>query len=315
MRKMLHIIFPYICIIFILCVAIYYVMFYIENPEQTNVSQKQTEQIESQADASSTEPQVQNTEDSNVLPSESPTNELSQEEDATSDTELSVEATTPPMNREALRLLPAGTIIDIKEVGATIMENCFYHEDINNEIKLRIVGNSYKDNCTVPFEDLNYVRILYYGFDEETHIGELIVNTAIAEDIVSIFAELYESKYPIERMVLIDEYKADDNVSMAANNTSSFNFRPVPGSTHLSKHALGLAIDVNPLYNPYVQYNENETIILPKEGTAYVDRTLDCPYYINEDDLCYQAFIKRGFTWGGFWETEPDYQHFQKTLE
>jgi len=116
-------------------------------------------------------------------------------------------------------------------------------------------------------------------------------------------------------MVLVDEYNADDNTSMAANNTSSFNFRLVPGSTHLSKHALGLAIDINPLYNPYIQYNENETIILPEEGIPYADRTLNCPYYINEDDLCYQAFTKLGFTWGGFWKTDPDYQHFQKTLD
>jgi hypothetical protein len=156
---------------------------------------------------------------------------------------------------------------------------------------------------------------LYYGFDEKTHIGELIVNKGIASDIVDIFRELYEKKYPIEQMVLVDEYDADDNTSMAANNTSSFNYRPVPGSTHLSKHALGLAIDINPLYNPYIQYTKKDTVILPLEGSKYADRTLDCPYYINKNDLCYKAFTKRGFTWGGFWKTEPDYQHFQKTLE
>ncbi|QHQ63643.1 M15 family peptidase [Anaerocolumna sedimenticola] len=194
------------------------------------------------------------------------------------------------------------------------MNNCFYSEKIKDDIKKRIMGKSYKEDCTVPFEELRYVRVLYYGFDKKTHIGELIVNKAIASDIVAIFTELYENKYPIEQMVLVDEYEADDNASMAANNTSSFNYRVVPGSNHLSKHALGLAIDINPLYNPYIQYTEEGTIILPEEGSKYADRTLDCPYYINEDDLCYKAFTKRGFTWGGFWETEPDFQHFQKSF-
>lgn len=222
---------------------------------------------------------------------------------------------TLPMSKKSLRTVSAGTVIDIKKPGDLIMDNCFYYEKIKADIKKRIVGKSYKKDCTVPFEDLRYVRVLYYGFDEKTHIGELIVNKGIASDIVDIFLELYEKKYPIEQMVLVDEYDADDNTSMAANNTSSFNYRPVPGSTHLSKHALGLAIDINPLYNPYIQYTKKGTVILPEEGSKYADRTLDCPYYINKKDLCYKAFTERGFTWGGFWKTEPDYQHFQKTLE
>ncbi len=223
-------------------------------------------------------------------------------------------ASTAPMTQKALRKLAAGTILDITEPGDIIMNNCFYFEEIKEDIKIRIQGKSYKEDCTVPFEDLRYIRVLYYGFDEETHIGELIVNKAIAADIVDIFAELYEKQYPIESMVLVDEFDADDNTSMAADNTSSFNYRCVPGSTHLSKHALGLAIDINPLYNPYIQYTKNGTTVLPVEGTDYADRTLDNPYYIDENDLCYQAFTKRGFTWGGFWKDEPDYQHFQKTI-
>lgn len=229
--------------------------------------------------------------------------------------DLSKETSAVPMTRKSMRQLSAGTIIHINESGDTILKNSFYYEEIKDDIKERITGKSYKKDCTVPYEELRYVRVLYYGFDKETHIGELIVNKAIASDIIDIFAELYDKQYPIEQMVLVDEYDADDNTSMAADNTSSFNYRAVPGSTHLSKHALGLAIDINPLYNPYIQYNKDETVILPVEGTKYADRTLDCPYYINEDDLCYQAFTKRGFTWGGFWKTEPDYQHFQKTLD
>lgn len=226
-----------------------------------------------------------------------------------------IETFSSPMTVKELDKLPSGTIIDIEGTGDTIMESCFYFEEINEDIKFRINGKSYKEDCTTPYEDLRYVRVLYFGFDKETHIGELIVNKAIASDIINIFKELYQEEYPIEQMVLVDDFNADDNASIAANNTSSFNYRSVPGSTHLSRHALGLAIDINPLYNPYVRYTDKGTTILPAEGTKYADRTLDCPYYINENDLCYQAFTKRGFTWGGFWKTEQDYQHFQITLD
>ncbi len=191
----------------------------------------------------------------------------------------------------------------------------FNYEEISEEIKARILGKSYPRDCEVPFEDLRYVNVLYWGFDGESHQGELIVNKAIAEDIVEIFKELYELKYPIERMVLIDEYDAVDNDSMAANNTSSFNYRKIDGSDNLSLHSYGLAIDINPLYNPYVRQSGEEKIILPENGAEYADRALDCDYYIEEGDACYNAFIQRGFTWGGEWKTKKDYQHFQKKIE
>lgn len=221
---------------------------------------------------------------------------------------------TNVLNRKDLRKLPAGTIIDITKVVDEPLDTAFYYEKIKDNIKTRINGKSYGEDCTVPYIDLRYVRVLHYGFDNEIHIGELIVNKSIAADIVDIFKELYIAKYPIEQILLVDEFDADDDASMAANNTSSFNFRFIAGSTSLSKHALGLAIDINPLYNPYVQSTEEGTSVSPKEGIAYADRSLDCSYYITKKDLCYQAFIKRGFTWGGSWRNK-DYQHFQKTIK
>lgn len=190
----------------------------------------------------------------------------------------------------------------------------FYHKEITQEIKDRIVGKSYGEDCEIPFEELRYVKVLYYGFDDATHEGELIVNKAIAEDIVEIFEELYEIKYPIEQMVLVDEYDADDNASMEANNTSAFNFRKVDGTNRLSQHSYGLAIDINPFYNPYVREIDGKTVILPTGAEEYADRSLDCNYYIRKDDAIYQAFVSRGFTWGGDWNTLKDYQHFQMKL-
>ena len=190
----------------------------------------------------------------------------------------------------------------------------FYYEELSKEIKERINGKSYGENCDVPYEELRYVKVLHWGFDGETHIGEMIVNKAIAEDVIEIFKELYEAKYPIERMVLVDEYDADDNTSMAANNSSAFNYRVIEGTKRISLHSYGMAIDINPLYNPYVHTVDGERVVTPLEGAKYEDRSLDCPYYIHAGDVCYEAFIKRGFTWGGNWKSNKDYQHFQKEL-
>lgn len=202
---------------------------------------------------------------------------------------------------------------DSMQANGQNLSDKFYYEEIPEDVKKRITGKSYGKNCDVPYEELRYVRVLYWGFDEETHDGELIVNKAIAEDITDIFKELYEKKYPIERMVLVDEYDADDNTSMAADNTSAFNYRRVDGTDHLSLHSYGQAIDINPLYNPYVRGTQDKKIITPVNGAKYADRSLDCPYYIKKGDICYETFIKHGFTWGGEWKSQKDYQHFQKT--
>jgi hypothetical protein len=194
-------------------------------------------------------------------------------------------------------------------------QQLFYYEEITEDIKTRIDGKSYGETCTIPYEELRYVKVLHWGFDGLTYSGELIVNKSIAEDIVEIFKELYEQEYPIERMVLVDEYDADDNTSMAANNSSAFNYRVIDGTDRISNHSYGLAIDINPRYNPYVRTVDGKTVVTPVNGIEYEDRSLDCPYYIDEEDPCYTAFTERGFTWGGEWKNQKDYQHFQKALE
>ncbi|MDF2544693.1 MAG: putative secreted protein [Herbinix sp.] len=217
--------------------------------------------------------------------------------------------------KEILRTYPSGTMINTKDCKPEWLLHQFYAEEITQEIKDRITGKSYGDTCDIPYSDLKYLRLLYTGFDGNTHIGELIVATSIAQDILDIFYEFYEAQYPIERMVLVDEYNADDNASMTDNNTSSFNYRPVDGTSRLSLHSYGLAIDINPRYNPYVREIDGKTVITPENGITYADRSLDEPYYISRDDICCQAFLKRGFTWGGDWVTMKDYQHFQKAKE
>ena len=187
----------------------------------------------------------------------------------------------------------------------------FFITKINDELFKRIKGKSFKDNCTVPKEDLRYLHVLHKDLDGKTHEGEMIVNYHIAEDVLDILRKLYEADYPIEKIRLVDEYDADDETSMRDNNSSSFNFRFISHTTRVSKHGLGLAVDINTLYNPYTKVVDGERIIEPATAEAYLDRNADFPYKIDENDLCYKLFIEKGFEWGGSWTDRKDYQHFE----
>jgi len=188
----------------------------------------------------------------------------------------------------------------------------FCQQEITDSIFARIKGKSYKENCTVPRSELRYLRVMHYNKEGEVLEGELICHQTIANDLLEIFQELYQARYPIERMVLIDEYDADDEASMQDNNTSAFNYRRVSGTRTLSKHARGLAIDINPRYNPYVRNRGGKRLVSPDNGVKYADRSKDFPYKIVKGDLCYRLFKKYGFSWGGDWKNSKDYQHFEK---
>lgn len=199
----------------------------------------------------------------------------------------------------------------------TYQEN-FYYEPLNEDLKLYITGTSFPAEfpCEITYDDLRYVHVLHHDFNGEIVEGELICNTAIARDLVEIFYELYKAEYQIEKIRLIDEYGGDDNLSMEDNNTSCFNYRVVDGTTKLSKHAYGLAIDINPFYNPYVRYDEGGSLHIDPAGSEpYADRLAAFPYKIDENDLCLKLFKEHGFIWGGDWNSMKDYQHFQKVLD
>lgn len=200
------------------------------------------------------------------------------------------------------------------EAGESEMtaENDFYVSEIPDDIFAEMQGKSYKADCTIPREELRYVHVLHVGFDGQTKEGELVVNQAIAEDVLEIFKQLYEAKYPIEKIRLVDEYDADDEASMSDNNTSAFNFRFISHTTKISKHGMGMAVDINTRYNPYVKTVNGETIVEPANGGDYVDRDADFAYKIDHEDLCYQLFTGYGFTWGGDWKSMKDYQHFER---
>jgi len=198
----------------------------------------------------------------------------------------------------------------------------FVVEPITDEVFARMDGNSWREGA-IPITELRYLRVLYWAFGSEasgpqafrdslnergTFIGEIVVNEAIADDVLEIFRELYDAEYPIGLMVLIDNFEANDTASMNANNTSGFNHRFIAGTTTLSNHSRGMAIDLNPVQNPWVSGNNVE----PQIGAPYADRSDIRPGMITDDDLAFQLFKQHGFTWGGDWRTPKDYQHFEK---
>ena len=239
----------------------------------------------------------------------------SQKEDAASSKKQEHSIKTNEKAEVNIKEMQAGDVVEDSVITQTGMEQFFYKEELTDEVFARMDGVSYPQNAQIGREELCYLRVLHTGFDEKTYIGELVVNQKIADDVLEIMKELYENHYPIEKMHLIDEYGADDEASMSDNNTSAFNYRTIAGTNRLSKHGQGLAVDINPRYNPCVRTKNGITTVEPQNGSAYVDKNADFSYKITEGDLCLQLFLEHGFTWGGSWNSVKDYQHFEKAVE
>lgn len=215
---------------------------------------------------------------------------------------------------ENLDGLAAGTIIHPEDIEGGELDDYFISSTIDDDLFQRIYGLSYKEDCTIPREELRYLKVLHYGYDQQIYVGELMVHAELAQDFLEIFQALYENQYEIEKMFLIDDFGADDNWSIENNNTSAFNYRvsTLDGVT-LSNHAFGRAIDINPLHNPYVTYYDWGMDTYFDASIPYMNREdASLEHMINHEDLCYQLFIEHGFTWGGDWENPKDYQHFEK---
>ena len=192
-------------------------------------------------------------------------------------------------------------------------EKGFSQQAIPDAVFERMQGKSFPVGCKVSRNDLRYLRIKHYDLQGKVHEGEMICNKRIANDLIDIFKELYRQKYPIERMRLIDDYDADDDKSMRANNTSCFCYRRVEGYNKLSNHSMGMAVDINPLYNPlYKRYSNGKELVQPSNAKRYCDRKASFNYKIVKGDLLYRLFVNHGFEWGGNWRSKKDYQHFEK---
>ena len=147
--------------------------------------------------------------------------------------------------------------MDVTQTTADTGYGNFYVSELPDSVWENMQGKSYNEGCPVERKDLRYVHVMYVDFAGRSSEGELVVNKLIADDILDIFKQLYKAQYPIERIALIDEYDGDDEQSMSDNNTSAFNFRTIAGTDIVSEHGMGLAVDVNPFYNPQVKETEN----------------------------------------------------------
>lgn len=178
---------------------------------------------------------------------------------------------------------------------------------IGPELRQRM-SPSWRPGCPVPLEDLRYLTLTHHTFDGGVVTGELVVHAEEADRIVEVFRTLFEVGYPIASMRLVDDFGADDNASMAVNNTSAFNCRAITGGSSWSEHAYGRALDLNPVHNPYVLGSS----VYPSAGREYASRP-DVPGVLHADDEVVAAFAAAGWQWGGLWSSPIDYQHFSTT--
>jgi len=229
------------------------------------------------------------------------------------------ELSPAPAPTQAPEPTPAPTISDewgvYQENAEAVVADGFYIVALTDGLKERITGKSFPEGeAEITYDDLRYIRLKYWDFEGEEHEdGELIVSEQLAREVAGIFYALYEAKYPFTSIRLVDDFgePGDDNLSMAANNTSAFNYRFVTGTDTLSLHSYGDAIDINPMLNPYIDGER----VAPENGAAYADRTLGLPGMIGHDDLCYKLFTENGLKGGGDWDEGKDYQHFSKNVE
>ncbi|MPZ52059.1 MAG: M15 family peptidase [Acidimicrobiia bacterium] len=182
-----------------------------------------------------------------------------------------------------------------------------FHSTIDEVHDDVLERSTWVEDCPITAEDLAYMTVTFVGFDARHHTGELLVDMAVAEDLVFVFEMLFEAEFPIEEMRITSPEDLDAPPTGDGNVTSAFACRPVVGQdSGWSQHALGTAIDINPFHNPYVK----DEVVLPELATAYVDRDRGLPGMIEDGDVVAEAFAEIGWTWGGTWNSLKDYQHF-----
>jgi len=176
-------------------------------------------------------------------------------------------------------------------------------------------GTTWQPGCPVPLRELRLLRLRYWGFDGKAHEGPMVVNQAVASRVVSVFRRLFEARFPIQQLHLAVQYLPDqDDPNDTRNYTDGFNCRPVVTArgprTNWSQHAYGLAIDINPIQNPYVTA---DGYVRNLHARRYRDRAQRRPGMIHAGNAVVRAFAAIGWRWGGSWRGDKDYMHFSST--
>jgi D-alanyl-D-alanine carboxypeptidase-like protein len=174
-------------------------------------------------------------------------------------------------------------------------------------LRALMTGVSWRPGCPVGLTDLRLVTVRHVDFAGRTRTGRLVVHKDHAARVVATMRKLYDARFPIRRMRLIDAYGGSDFRSIEADNTSAFNCRRATGSSNWSEHAYGRAIDVNPIENPYVEGSR----VYHAASRAYVARRPVRRGMAADGGQLVRAFDAIGWGWGGRWSgTVKDYQHF-----
>ena len=172
----------------------------------------------------------------------------------------------------------------------------------------RRMGRTWSPSCPVGLAHLRYLTLTFEGFDRRPHTGELVVNASVARGVVGVFRRLYAARFPLEEMRLVTTADLDAPPTGDGDNTAAYVCRTTRGSSVLSAHAYGLAIDLNPFLNPY----RKGDLVLPELASSYADRDRHRPGMITADGVVVRAFARIGWTWGGTWRSLKDYQHFSQ---
>jgi len=172
-----------------------------------------------------------------------------------------------------------------------------------------ITRSTWTEECPVTRSELAYLNVAHYGFDGEFHTGEMIVNAAVAEDIVGVFEKLHAARFPIEQLKVTTQEELDAPPTGDGNGSGAFGCRPAVGSSAWSQHAYGLAVDINPFHNPYVLGE----LVLPELATSYLDRNQMLPGMVFDGDVVVEAFSEIGWAWGGNWNSLKDWMHFSQS--
>ena len=212
-------------------------------------------------------------------------------------------ATTTPGSGPAATASPAPSASLTNSPGAVFQGST---SALTAAMRSRMTGVSWHPGCPVTLGGLRLLRLSYWGFDHAAHQGELIVSASAALSLTQAFRLLFEARFPIRQMRLVDDFGGDDERSMLADNTSAFNCRLVPGTSVWAQHAYGLAVDINPFENPEIQDGQAD----PPAAVAWADRSRSSPAMISEGDAAWRAFRAIGWTWGGDWRSLKDYMHF-----
>ncbi|MFT4737760.1 MAG: hypothetical protein ACJAZM_000323 [Cyclobacteriaceae bacterium] len=215
-------------------------------------------------------------------------------------------------------MLKQALFITISLLPFALMSQAFSIDPISDQLSAEMYDlGTIADDAPLPANRLSVVNIIYVDFEGQDQTGKIVVMDVLASSTLALFKELYDLRFPLAKVKLITAYKGSDDLSMADNNTSAHNFRKVAGTTRLSLHAYGTAIDINPVQNPYILIDQEaaKATFLPPNSTKYANRLVERlgkPRQIGFAEEVVDVFARHGFYWwGGYWDEPIDYQHFQ----